>query len=56
MEDEQLLADGGPIYAKTNLEQVIVEPLNAASACLFVGIVACWIFTLQGKWKSHPFF
>lgn len=35
--------DGGPIYSETNFNNLVVEPFNAGSAVLFVGISLYWI-------------
>lgn len=51
----QRLPDGGPIYAETDFSQVIVEPWNAASALVFVGIALYWIVKLRGEYHEHPF-
>ncbi|GAB1448513.1 hypothetical protein MASR2M44_15260 [Bacteroidota bacterium] len=40
--------DGGPIYSETNFSNFVVEPFNAGSAVLFMGISLYWI------WKLWP--
>jgi hemolysin III len=47
--------DGGPIYTETDLGRVIVEPWNAASALLFLGIALYWLIRLRGRYSQHPF-
>jgi hypothetical protein len=49
------LADGGPKYAETDLSQFIVEPWNAASAALFVVMVAYWAVKLHYSRKRNSF-
>ncbi len=49
------LPDGGPLYAETNLDHLIAEPWNAASAALFLLIVAYWARKIWGKWRENPF-
>lgn len=51
----QRLPDGGPVYAETNLAQVIAEPWNAASALVFVGVALYWLFRLRGQYREYPF-
>lgn len=51
----QRLPDGGPIYAETDFSQVIVEPWNAASALVFIGIALYWIVKLRGEYRDYPF-
>lgn len=48
------LRDGGGIYKETNLDNVIVEPFNAATAAIFIGIAIYWIIkcTNSGVQKS----
>jgi len=47
--------DGGPIYLETNLDRLIAEPFNAASAMLFLLIVAYWLVRLRGQYRKHLF-
>ncbi|SMO41034.1 hypothetical protein [Solitalea koreensis] len=51
----QILSDGGPIYAETNLHRTIVEPFNAASGLLFVFLAIFWFYKLRGNYKKYPF-
>lgn len=51
----QRLPDGGPLYAETNMERLIVEPWNAASALLFIGIALYWIWHLRDSYREYPF-
>ncbi len=39
--------DGGPIYAETNFSNFIVEPLNAASALIFIAISSYWLWKIR---------
>ncbi len=47
--------DGGPVYVETNLERLVAEPWNAASAVAFLGLVAFWALRLRGRYRRHPF-
>ncbi len=47
------LPDGGPKYFETNLDHVIAEPWNAASAFLFLIIVAWWYMKLKGRFRRY---
>ena len=47
--------DGGPMYLETNLERFIAEPFNAASAAMFLLIVAYWLVRLRGQYRRHLF-
>lgn len=48
-------ADGGSLYAETNLNHLFPEPLNAITSCFFLAIAFYWLFKLSGNFKSHPF-
>ena len=48
-------ADGGPFYAETDMNRLIKEPFNAASALLFLLLVAVWVVRLRGRWRHYPF-
>jgi len=45
----------GPVYLETDLSQAIVEPLNAATAALFVLIAIVWLIRLRRRWRERPF-
>jgi hypothetical protein len=49
--------DGGPYYAETRVDpnNWIIEPWNAASALLFLGLVIYWMLRLRGRYRQHPF-
>ena len=51
------MPDGGPVYTETigNLDRLLVEPWNAASAALFVVLVLVWVVRLRGKFREYPF-
>ncbi len=49
------ITDGGPIYTETRLDRFIVEPFNAFSAALFLGVVAYWLWELKGKYRDYLF-
>jgi hypothetical protein len=55
------LADGGPRYRETppdpysSLAPPVAEPFNAATAALFVVIVAGWVWRLRGRYRQFPF-
>jgi hypothetical protein len=51
----QILADGGPIYTETNLKNIIVEPFNALSALVFLGMSIYWFFKLRGNFSRFSF-
>lgn len=51
----QNLPDGGLWYTETNPANLIVEPFNAASAVLFIGIAVWWLFQLRGKFVERTF-
>ena len=47
--------DGGPIYAETNFNAIIVEPWNALSSLLYLIPAIYWFYKLKGKYGSYPF-
>jgi hypothetical protein len=55
------LPDRGPRYAETPTDPyapdapLIAEPYNAATAALFVVIVAYWLVRLRGRYRRFPF-
>lgn len=51
----QLLNDGGPVYAETNLGRTIVEPFNAASGLLFALLASYWLYKLKGDYRKYMF-
>lgn len=51
----QRLPDGGPLYAETEFSRLIVEPWNAASALVFVGIAIYWIWKIRDEYQNYPF-
>ncbi len=52
---EYSLRDGGHIYAETNFNHFIVEPYNALSAVLFLGMALFWLYRLKGRYEQHAF-
>ncbi|MEL7532174.1 MAG: hypothetical protein AAFN10_12730, partial [Bacteroidota bacterium] len=52
---QTLSRDNGPIYTETNLDQLIVEPWNAASAIIFVFIALYWLVRLKNQIRQHIF-
>jgi len=48
-------ADGGMLYAETNLQHIFPEPLNAVTSIFFLAIALYWTFKLWGKWQQHTF-
>lgn len=50
-----LLPDGGPVYAETNLNNFIVEPLNMLSAFVFVLMAIYWFWKIWGEWVKFMF-
>lgn len=49
------LPDGGLWYTETNPANMIVEPFNAASAMVFIGIALWWLFQLKGQFSERAF-
>jgi hemolysin III len=49
------LADGGPVYYETNFDRLVAEPWNAASAAVFLGLVAMWAIRLRGQHGRFAF-
>ncbi|MHC4562905.1 MAG: hypothetical protein ACYS8X_09055, partial [Planctomycetota bacterium] len=47
--------DHGPIYAETNFDRVIVEPVNAVTTLLFVVVAVYWFVRLRGQYRRHWF-
>jgi hemolysin III len=41
--------DGGPIYAETNFSNIIVEPMNALSAIVFIIISTYWLWKIRNE-------
>ncbi len=52
---EARLADGGPLYAETDLTRPIAEPFNALSALVFLAIALMWFWRLRANSHRHPF-
>jgi hypothetical protein len=48
-------ADGGLIYAETNLHHLFPEPLNTLTSCLFFILAIYWIAKLKLYSKRHAF-
>jgi hypothetical protein len=46
--------DHGPIYAETNLDRVIAEPLNALSTLIFLAAVVYWAAKALRRGRRHP--
>jgi hemolysin III len=51
----QRLPDGGPVYAETNLDQLIVEPWNAFSSLLILIPAIYWLFKIRGQFSHYKF-
>lgn len=49
------LSDGGPIYTETDLDQLIVEPFNAASNLVFLALVVYWSLRVYRGPDRNPF-
>lgn len=49
------LPDGGLWYTETDPSQIIVEPFNALSALVFVGIALWWLHKLRGRFNERTF-
>lgn len=48
-------ADGGPLYAETDLTKYIAEPWNAYSSLTFLLPVIYWFIRLRRHYKDYPF-
>ena len=48
-------ADGGLIYAETNLRHFFPEPLNTLTSCFFIFLAIYWIATLKIYSRKHAF-
>jgi len=46
--------DHGPIYAETNLERVVAEPVNALSTLIFLAVLLYWAAKALRRWRRHP--
>ena len=53
IQDGRVIRDGGPVYCETNLEHFIAEPLNGASALLFIPIALYWLVYSLKRRKTH---
>jgi len=51
----EILSDGGPVYAETNLSNIIAEPWNALSSLAFLIPVVIWLIRIQGNYRKHAF-
>lgn len=47
--------DGGVVYAETNLQRLIAEPFNAASASVFLVIALYWVMRLKTSYQNYLF-
>lgn len=47
--------DGGPIYAETNPDWIIMEPWNAISSLAFLVPVVFWFLRIKGHYKEYFF-
>ncbi|EMR01263.1 hypothetical protein [Cesiribacter andamanensis] len=50
-----LPADGGPVYAETDLSRPLVEPWNAVSSLAILLPAVYWALRLRGQYRQHPF-
>lgn len=55
MLQKQVPADGGIVYAETNLNNFFPEPLNALTSGLFLLLALYWTIKLWGNFKTHLF-
>lgn len=55
MMPNQTPADGGMLYAETNLSHTFPEPLNAITSCFFLAIALYWTYRLWGRARQHTF-
>lgn len=51
----QILPDGGPLYAETNIHSWIAEPYNALSSLAYLFPAFFWIIRLKGNYKNFSF-
>jgi hypothetical protein len=49
------LPDGGPPYVETDFTRRLVEPCNAITAAIFIGIVVYWLWRMRGHYREHLF-
>ena len=49
------LADGGSLYAETNLNHIIVEPWNALSSLVFLLPAIYWAYKIRKEYKDNLF-
>lgn len=49
------LADGGPVYAETDLSMIIPEPWNALSSLLILAPALYWAWRLRGEYRKYAF-
>ncbi len=47
--------EGGPLYVETDPGRLIVEPFNAVTAAIFLGIVVYWAWRLRGRCREYLF-
>jgi hypothetical protein len=52
---QEIPADGGPIYAETDLSKIVAEPWNAYSSLTFLLPVIYWFFKLRIIIENTPF-
>jgi hemolysin III len=52
---QEIPADGGPIYAETDLSKIVAEPWNAYSSLTFLLPVIYWFFKLRNHYREYPF-
>lgn len=51
----QRLPDGGPVYAETELGNLIVEPWNAFSSLLILIPAFYWLYQIRGRFSHYRF-
>lgn len=49
------LSDGGPVYAETDLSQIVAEPFNAASAFLFMIVAIYWLYRVMKEGTKNTY-
>lgn len=55
MNNDMTPADGGTLYAETNLQHILPEPLNAITSVLFLIIAFYWTYKIWGRGRHHKF-
>ncbi len=49
------MPDGGPVYAETNPDWLIVEPWNGISSLFILLPAIIWLWKIRKEWRGHKF-